>query len=251
MEYTSDSYIQRTAPLLLVIRPHTERLQALLNAKLITEADLKTNWKEELDNLPLKGIPWLYHFSPKCNLTSILTHGLMSRAYASASGITISQYGGNQISHDQSDSFGYTDFIHLCFCQDHPMMFRVAQETKQNLVLFAIDPIVIAFKGTQLTDQNAASNAHQTISSLGSMPSEVIEATKQRYVSRSSGIFGYHQAEVMVKQYIPPFLIADYMEVKYFATPVSISSVPSAVGDASAAGATSTETKQPEDADKS
>ena len=149
-------------------------------AELITEADLKDNWAEELDNLQLNGISWLYHFSPKCNLTSILTRGLMSRAYALTCGIHISQYGGNQISHDQSNSFGYADFIHLCFCQDHPMMLRVAQDTKQNLVLFAIDPIVIAFNGTQLTDQNAASNDHQPISSLGSMPSEVIAATKQR-----------------------------------------------------------------------
>ena len=241
MEYNSKDPIHITAPLPLMILSNIDRVQALLNAELITEADLKPNWKEELDNLQLNGISWLYHFSPKCNLTSILTRGLMSRAYALTCGIHISQYGGNQISHDQSNSFGYADFIHLCFCQDHPMMLRVAQDTKQNLVLFAIDPIVIAFNGTQLTDQNAASNDHQPISSLGSMPSKVIAATKQRYVPRSSSIFSYHQAEVMVQQYIPPFLIADYTEVKFFD-----SSASSAVGDASAA---STEAKQAKDAD--
>lgn len=249
MEYNSKDPIHITAPLPLMILSNIDRVQALLNAELITEADLKPNWKEELDNLQLKGVSWLYHFSPKCNLTSILQYGLMSRTYASACGITINQCGGNQLSHYLSDKFGYEDLIHLCFCTDHPMMFRVVQETKQPLVLFAIDPIVIAFKGTQLTDQNAASNAHQSIDSLVSMPNEVIAATKQHYVSRSSGIFGYHQAEVMVKQYIPPFFISAYKEVEIpvpIGTLLSMSSSASDTSTAIATSTVSTEAKQTE-----
>ena len=245
MEYNSKDNVHITSPLPLVIPSNIDRVQALLDNELITESDLKPNWKEELTDLHSKGVSWLYHFSPKCNLDSILEHGLMSRTYAPACGITINQCGGNQISHYLSDKFGYTDLIHLCFCTDHPMMYRVAQETKQPLVLFAIDPIVIAFNGTQLTDQNAASNAHQSVNSVGSIPDEVIAATKQRYVSRSSGIFGYHQAEVMVKQYIPPFLITAYKEVPVI-VPITKLSVASATSDADAANA---EAKQTEDAD--
>ena len=200
------------------------RVHALLNSKLIKESDLKPNWKEELSDLQLKGISWLYHFSPECNLGSILEHGLVSREYASEAGITLKQYGGNQISHNQSNSFGYVDFVHRCFCTDRPMMPRVVRDSNQYLLLFYIDPIVIAFNSTQLTDRNAAANAHQPMNSLVNMSSDVIEATQKQYVSRNSSIFEPHQAEVMVKHCVPPYLIKYYEKVTNIAPPAAMSS---------------------------
>ena len=56
MEYNSKDNVHITSPLPLVIPSNIARVQALLDNELITESDLKPNWKEELTDLHSKGV---------------------------------------------------------------------------------------------------------------------------------------------------------------------------------------------------
>ena len=73
-----------------------------------------------------------------------------------------------------------------------------------SLVLLYIDLEVAAFKDTQFTDRNAASNSFACGVNYDDLVKVNISATQRNYVSRDEGeIFYQHQAECMIKTFIP------------------------------------------------
>ena len=59
------------------------------------------------------------------------------------------------------------------------------------------------FVDTQFSDINAADENEQHGSDFDALRKVNISATKENYVSRDSPIFKYHQAECMVKTFVP------------------------------------------------
>ena len=169
---------------------------------------LVTRRKEDADRilqyLRMKGITRFYHFTDKQNLIRIKQlGGLYSWYYCEQNGIDIPNPGGDFASRRQDERHGLQDYVRLSFCDDHPMAYRKHKEGA-SLVLLYIDLEVATFKDTRFTDRNAASGSFACGVSYNDIIKLNISATQRNYVSRDEGeIFSQHQAECMIKTFIP------------------------------------------------
>lgn len=178
-------------------RLEIERLTSLVTRK-------KEDAERILQYLRMKGITRFYHFTDKQNLIRIKEFGgLYSWYYCEQNGIDIPNPGGDYDSRRLDARHGLQDYVRLSFCDDHPMAYRKHKEGA-SLVLLYIDLEVAAFKDTQFTDRNAASNSFACGVNYDDLVKVNISATQRNYVSRDEGeIFNQHQAECMIKTFIP------------------------------------------------
>ena len=163
----------------------------------------KDNYQEFKEILESNGIHCFYHFTDKNNLQSIKHRGgLLSWSYCNKHDIKIPRQGGNETSRNLDKSYGLEDYVRLSFCSDHPMAW-VRKQDGYDLVLLEIKIDVAWFKDTLFSDMNATDGQHIHGGSIDHLKSVRFFATKRKYVSRNDDDFKYHQAEVMVKTFIP------------------------------------------------
>lgn len=163
----------------------------------------KSDGDKFIDYLQRKGIKYFYHFTDEQNLASIRRHGgLYSWYYCENNDILIPNAGGSSDSRSLDCRHGLEDYVRLSFCSDHPMQFRL-QQSGARLVLLKIKIDVAAFKDTQFSNMNAAANAVQHGSTFEDLERVNIYAVKQTFVKKTDDIFHEHQAECMVKTFIP------------------------------------------------
>lgn len=181
-----------------------EQARALEIARLTAEVTCKKdNAQAFLNHLRSHGVTCFYHFTDVSNLMSIKKlGGLYSWYYCEQNNISIPDAGGDYQSRGLDQRQGLEDYVRLSFCSDHPMAWRKQQEGS-TLVLLKIKIDVAAFKDTQFSNVNAAANDNRHGKSLEDLHRVNIAATQQRYVSRENPIFHEHQAECMVKTFIP------------------------------------------------
>ncbi len=175
-------------------REEKNRLDALTN-------NFKDD-KEEIQRiLAENGIQYFYHFTARLNLEPIRNHGgLYSWKYCEKNHITIPEPGGDMQSRALDAVHGLEDYVRLSFCDDHPMAYRLRSK---DLVLLKIKKDVAWLKGTQFSDINAAAKDHHHGSKSSDLLKVDFRAVKRHYVSRSDDDFSAHQAEVLVKTFIP------------------------------------------------
>ena len=173
-----------------------ERLEFLSTAR-------KENWfdfKQILDN---NGIRYLYHFTDRRNIPSIKSHGgLFSWNYCKQNNITIPCQGGDYKSQELDEKYGLEDYVRLSFCNDHPMAFRLKQ-LGSDIVILQIKADVALLKNTLFSDINAADKFHTHGGKLEDLERVNFNATKKNYVCKDDIDFKPHQAEVMVKTFVP------------------------------------------------
>lgn len=163
----------------------------------------KTDGDKFIDYLKRKGISCFYHFTDEQNLASIRRHGgLYSWYYCKNNGIDIPYAGGSSDSRALDTLHGLQDYVRLSFCSDHPMQYRL-QLSGAKLVLLKIKIDVAAFKDTQFSNMNAAANAVEHGASFEDLERVNIYAVKSTFVRKTDDIFHEHQAECMVKTFIP------------------------------------------------
>ena len=92
--------------------------------------------------------------------------------------------------------------IRVSFCTDHPMQFRLEQRGR-NLVLLKIDVEVAYFENTIFCNINATDSNHKKGQNIEDLERIRFSATKRTFVSREDPDFKHHQAEVLVKTWIP------------------------------------------------
>lgn len=149
------------------------------------------------------GIMYLYHFTHKKNIDSIKkSGGLFSWKYCEDHNIRIEYPGGDDKSRQLDISNGLEDYVRLSFCDDHPMKWRLIQEGYE-LVLLKIKIDVAWIKGTIFSDINAVDNKHRHGDTLDDLRMVNFDAVKQRFVPNTSPLFKQHQAEVLVRTFIP------------------------------------------------
>lgn len=104
---------------------------------------------------PLEQIENLYHFTDHRNLASIRRYGgLLSLAKLNKCGIDIPAPGGNDWSHDADTRVGVDNYVHLCFCSNHPMECRARNDGRiQSSIFLAIDPKIINLPGVLFTSE--------------------------------------------------------------------------------------------------
>ncbi|MBD5352160.1 MAG: DUF4433 domain-containing protein [Bacteroides sp.] len=163
----------------------------------------KADGEKFLDYLKRKGISRFYHFTDEQNIASIRRlGGLFSWYYCKNNGIIIPNAGGSSDSNALDIRHGLQDYVRLSFCSDHPMQYRL-QRAGAKLVLLKIKIDVAAFRDTQFSNMNAAANAVQHGASFEDLERVNIYAVKSTYVRKTDEIFHEHQAECMVKTFIP------------------------------------------------
>lgn len=173
-----------------------ERLTALVTRKKADAEAIKTY-------LSNNRVHQFYHFTDVRNLSKIRElGGLYSWYYCEKNGIKIPNPGGDDDSRGYDLQYGLHDYVRLSFCDDHPMAYRLQQEGA-SLVLLVIDVEVATFLETQFSDINAADSRHKHGGNIDALKRVDIEATKEHYVKNTSPSFKPHQAECMVKTFIP------------------------------------------------
>lgn len=163
----------------------------------------KENAEAFITYLKSKGVKYFYHFTCDKNLKSIKEHGgLYSWYYSVQNGINIPVPGGDYESRALDKQQCLEDYVRLSFCVDHPMRWRLMRNGKK-LVLLKIKIDVAAFADTQFSDINAADNNNIHGASLEALQGVDIRATQRKYVKKNDPDFKPHQAECMVKKFIP------------------------------------------------
>lgn len=171
------------------------KLKALLTKKF--------NWREFQRVLQENGITAFYHFTDYHNLKSIKeNNGLYSWHYADTNGIVINFPGGDTLSRDLDKRYGLQDYVRVSICTDHPMQYRL-QQRGRNLALLEVDIEVAYYENTIFCNINATDSSHRKGKELEDLERIRFSATKRRYVSREDPDFKQHQAEVLVKTWIP------------------------------------------------
>lgn len=178
-----------------------------IHSQQISIDDFYSNNKKKHDSkiiinyLEENGIQNFYHFTSSLNIPSIKTlKGLYSWKYLVEHGIAIPDAGGNEWSRELDLNEGLEDYVRLSFCENHPMAYR---KKSSNLVLLKIDIEVASFWGTLFSDINAASHQHKHGGSFSDLKRVDLAAVKKKYVSKDDQDYRKHQAEVMVKSYVP------------------------------------------------
>ena len=128
--------------------------------------------------------------------------GLYSWQYCEDHNIEIARPGGDSTSRSLDRRHGLQDYVRVSFCTDHPMKWILEQQG-YDMVLLKVKIDVACLEGTLFSDINATDNNHHHGGSLADLQRINIPATQQNFVSRESDIFKQHQAEVMVKTFIP------------------------------------------------
>lgn len=163
----------------------------------------KENWNDFYQVLTSNGIRCLYHFTDKRNIPSIKRYGgLFSWYYCTNNNINIPCQGGDYDSRDLDRKYGLQDYVRLSFCDDHPMAYRL-QKSGSDIVVLRIKIDVALLKDTLFSDINAADKLHTHGGSLEDLKRVNFRATKRHYVSKNDEDFKPHQAEVMVKTFVP------------------------------------------------
>lgn len=159
-----------------------------------------TDFKQVLEN---NGIKYLYHFTDRRNIPSIKRHGgLFSWHYCLKNNITIPCQGGDYDSRELDKKYGLEDYVRLSFCDDHPMAYRL-QQSGSDIITLKIKVDVALLKHTLFSDINAADKLHTHGGCLENLNRVNFNATKRHYISRNDEDFKPHQAEVMIKTFVP------------------------------------------------
>ena len=164
---------------------------------------LKTNHLAIRNHLSSNNIRYLYHFTDRRNLDSIRRHGgLYSWNYCDTHNIDIPYAGGDSTSRSLDCRYDLEDYVRLSFCNDHPMTYRLTQNG-YDLVLLKIKVEVAELEATLFSDMNATDNNCRYGGTLADLQRVDLNATQQHYLRSTDPLFKKHQAEVLVKTFIP------------------------------------------------
>lgn len=163
----------------------------------------KDNAEQILDYLRIKGVDCFYHFTDENNLQSIRKYGgLYSWYYLMRNGISIPNPGGDGPSRSLDKKHGLEDFVRLSFCKKHPMSWRV-YNNGATLVLLKIKIDVASFLETEFSDRNATDNDESHGPTYQDLRNVNIGATKEQFLRSEDPLFKPHQAECMIKTFLP------------------------------------------------
>ncbi|MBO7478252.1 MAG: DUF4433 domain-containing protein [Salinivirgaceae bacterium] len=190
-----------------------EEMQTLINREKSKKAEEEKRQAElakyktdKIDIIKLlndNSINCFYHFTSAENLDSIRKYGgLYSWWSLEQRNINVPFLGGKGVGQDLDRKYGLQDYVRLSFCDDHPMQYKHRQDGVQ-LILLQIDTEVATWRDTLFSDINATDNDHQCGGTLADLQKVNFEAVKKHFVSRGDADFKPHQAEILVKTFIP------------------------------------------------
>lgn len=191
-----------------------EVIELELNEKKLLEK-YKYDWKLYRKFLIKNNINYLYHFTDRSNLDSIIKNGgLYSWKYCLNNRIQINNPGGDELSHHLDKRAGLDNYIRLSFTANHPMMYYALKNRSIiNPVILKIDAEVIYWLNSKYSDTNAASK-NCTIGDNFDLLSIIDIKTIKTVDYFNSPIEKkkFYQAEILVKENIPLKFIKNVYE---------------------------------------
>lgn len=152
-----------------------------------------------------QGVHFLYHFTDRKNIESIIEYGgLFSWKFLKEHAISVHNPGGDRTSQIRDERMGLNDYVRLSFCENHPMAYVVSgRNADTELVLLKIKPDVACFETTLFCNMNAVDTLSKTGPGIDYLKCVNIPATKRKYVNGNDDLFKYKQAEVLCKKFVP------------------------------------------------
>ena len=148
-------------------------------------------------------IPYFYHFTSRKNLASIREHGgLYSWLYLTKHEIPIPVQGGGELSRGLDRYNGIADYVHLSFCESHPMAYHHKQ-SGEDIVVLKISIEVALVADTKFSDMNAVDSKCRCEQGLQGLKLVNFAATKEKFLTNDNPLFKYKQAEILVKTHVP------------------------------------------------
>jgi len=166
----------------------------------------KYDWKLYRKFLNKSKIDFVYHFTDKSNLESIIkNNGLFSLKAIEKNNIIISKSGGNELSHKLDRKKHLENYIRLSFTPKHPMMYFAMNDGRINEpVILKINSEVIYWLESKYSDNNATNRLAKIGDDFKSLPLSEIEIIKNiDYFDSPEEYKKYYQAEILIKEKIP------------------------------------------------
>ena len=180
-----------------------EHINILVEVPQEIPIEYKSDKETIINLLRNNGINCFYHFTARDNVALIKQHGgLYSWWSLKQKNIKVPFLGGEGFGQQLDVRHGLQDYVRLSFCDDHPMIFK-HQQNGIDLVLLKIDIEVATWKDSLFSDINATDNNHHHGGNISDLRMVDFNAVKRNFVSRDDDDFKPHQAEVMVKTFIP------------------------------------------------
>ncbi|MDC0839517.1 DarT ssDNA thymidine ADP-ribosyltransferase family protein [Limnoraphis robusta] len=126
------------------------------------------------------GIKYLYHMTHVANLNSILKNGLLSHNQSHEGGFIQTDISMEEAQEWRKEWHGYVPFY---FNPRNTMLYK-RRELQNQIVMLAIDPMLILEEGTWFSDGNVAAvatNVYNDIAMLEQLPWEIIKASSWNY----------------------------------------------------------------------
>jgi len=180
------------------LREQEEReRQANLIREQILEKQRKQ--KQHLDNF---GINYLYHMTHRDNLEKILQVGLKSHNYARQNKLMQNDIANNDVNDrrsrvEQIHNRSLHDYVPLYFNPKNSMLF-VRRNIQDNIVILAIDRMLIYAENTIFTDGNAANGPTKFFNDTNSLNQINWECIRAEYWSGFTDGRRERMAEVLV-----------------------------------------------------
>lgn len=164
---------------------------------------LKPDSEQILKILKENNIECFYHFTSRKNIKSIVNYGgLFSWDYLTRHNIPIPVAGGGDTSRSLDKRYGLEDYVRLSFCSSHPMAQRLKEEGEEIVVL-RIDVRAATWKDSLFSDINATDNDHHVGGRWFDLDRIDFDATQRERIFSFEDDFKKHQAEILVKTFVP------------------------------------------------
>lgn len=186
------------------IQTNTNYLNSLLKRK--------ENWVDFESALDKNDIKYLYHFTDKKNINSIIKNGgLYSWYYCDKNKIDIPSPGGSVSSRKNDTINNKTDFVRLAFNKNHPMLYIAKKDGRiEKECWLKINREVVYFENTEFSDKNAAAfksykpNIGKDLRYLTNIRFDILrKGVTIPHYKLSADEKPFNQAEILVKSWIP------------------------------------------------
>lgn len=149
------------------------------------------------------GIKYLYHFTEKDRIESIIKYGgLLSFKRCLDEGITMPVREDMALTRDIDAKMNLEDYVRTSFCSRLPKI-KERQAEGAELVLLKIDPVVALFDDTLYTDIEATQPNLNCGGEIEDLRRVNIQATKKVLSRPDDDDYWQRQAEVLIKGFIP------------------------------------------------
>lgn len=163
----------------------------------------KSNKNEIRNYLESNGIKYLYHFTEKQKIESIIKYGgLFSYKRAFDESIAMPVREDMALTRDIDAKMGLEDYVRTSFCSRLPKI-KERQAEGAELVLLKIDIDVALFESTLFTDMEATKVNMKFGDKFEDLKKVNLKATQKENSNPEDDDYWQRQAEVLIKGFIP------------------------------------------------